>query len=703
MQHKLSDVFGKTPFIRLTIPFLLGIIAGEYIFRHSFSFIWLVGIAGLVYLLLYFSQGVVTYKYRWIWGVLASLFLFFCGVTLWQQQKRTSELPSDETIMLNAVIAEHPVRKPNSLRLCLAVDAYRQDNVWIKSSENVVVYLQIDSTEQVQLRAGQRVLIPASLQSIKPPSNPEEFDYRSYMQRRGYYATAFIRGSSFEVLEDDVLPFYRAVPLSIQRGLLSCFEKADIEGQELAALMALTIGDKQLLDNEVKRAYSSAGVIHILAVSGLHVGLLYMLLTYFLFFLKGKKYKLFLKSAIILFCLWLYVAIAGFSPSVTRAVVMFSFILLARLSGRQASTLNAVFASAFFICLFKPLSIFDVGFQLSYFAVLGILAFYPKLNKLITVKNPILKGAWNICCVSFSAQLAVLPFSVFYFHQIPTYFLLANIIVLPLVAVATCLIVILLLISFIPFVSTFIGFLLSLCVYCINYVVAAIRQLPFAVWDGIYLSPFQLMLSLVALLCLMLLMAYRKKALTWTAIACAVLTLLLGITHYVEAGRQHRLVVFNVGYSSLITFIDGRAAICIKDDRSSEKSFEYNTDGYFVKQYIDRKNVQTFIHSELESFNSASGLYYHKDLFWFHGYSIKLIAKHDNLLKLREPLSIDVLAISNSSRLLPEEVLKCCIPKLVVIDSSVSARKMERWISTLNQNNIPYYSVKQSGAFILVI
>lgn len=702
MLYSLTDSFGKLPFVRITTPFLLGILLGECYSQQVLDFTWMAIAAGSAYLLLCFYRQVVTYSFRWVWGVPAFVFLLFGGIAVSQQQKKESELPLEETVVLNAVVIEHPVQKPKTMQLQLRVDEYKQHGNWAKARENVVVYIRLDGLRQVP-EAGQRIIFSADLQPIRPPMNPEEFDYRRYMQRSGFYATALVGKGAYEVVDEAALPFYKSIPLRLQKGLLNVFKKVNIDGQELAVLMALTIGDTQLLDSDLRQAYASVGIIHILSVSGLHVGLLYALLTYALFFLRGKRYKVILKAVAILIGLWLYAAVAGFSPSVTRATVMFSFVLFARLSGRQASTLNAVFASAFFICLFNPLSLFDIGFQLSYLAVLGILSFYSKLSGLIALKNPILRGVWSICCVSFGAQLAVLPLSVFYFHQLPTYFLLANMLVIPLVAVATYLIVLLLLLSFIPILAVGVGYLLNICIWMVNYTVAAVQGLLCAAIADIYISPLHLVLCLLAIVFLMLVVHFRKRALLLSLIGCVVLVLALGFAYSIKTGRQQQLVVFCTDYASVMAIIDGRKALCIKDDKNFDQSFDYNTKGYFIKQQISSKAIHTVAHSKLDGIAFSDGIRYYKGLFWFAGKSIKLLSQTAKLHSTGNPFPIDILIVTNGCGMLPDEALSLYPPKLLVLDSSVSSRRANGWIEVLNKHQISYHNIREKGSFILDI
>ena len=695
------DIFGRVPFIRFTVSLLAGIAFAELGLHPPFSAAWAAALVGLAYLLLFLLKKSFNFSSRWIWGTLAFMFLFFAGAALWQQQKKESELLLEQPVLLNAVVTEHPTQKPNSMQLRLRVDAYKQNSGWVKASEPIVAYMQVDGASRA-LQAGQRLLVSTTLRPISPPMNPEEFDYRRYMRQHGFFATTFISANTYSVIEENALPFYKSIPLRMQQGLLNTFKQANIAEQELAVLMALTIGDSRLLDKELIQAYSSAGIIHILSVSGLHVGLLYMLLIHVFFFLKGKRYKLVLKAAICLLCLWFYAAIADFSPPVMRATVMFSFVLLAQLSGRQYSVLNAVFASAFFICLLKPLSLFDVGFQLSYLAVLGILAFYSKLNKLITLNNPLLRGAWSICCVSLAAQVAVLPLSVFYFHQMPVYFLLANVLVIPLVAITTYLIVLLLFVSFIPLLSVVVGYPLGACIWAINYVVESVQLLPYAVWDELYLSPLQLCLYLLALLCLMLVVHLKRKHLFFGAMACTVLALSLGVAHSISVKEQRQLVVFSTNNASFIAFIEGRKATCIRDDRSVEQSFDYNTSGYFIKQKVSKNNIQTVTYSGLESFSSQGELHYYKRFFWFAKQRIKLLGALE-ATSPKEPFPVDILVVTSSFGSTINNVLSHYAPSLVVFDSSVSIQNLKGWKALLDAAKIPYHSVREKGAFVFKI
>ncbi|NJO90405.1 MAG: ComEC/Rec2 family competence protein, partial [Chloroflexia bacterium] len=234
----------------------------------------------------------------------------------------------------------------------------------------------------------------------------------------------------------------------LRSSILSVYQSSGIQGDEFAILAALTLGVKDYLSDEIVEAYSDSGAMHVLAVSGLHVGILMAMLNMiFSFFWKRKK-LLVLKSIIILVFLWLFALITGLAPSVTRSALMFSFFILSKNSGKRPSSYNSLAAAAFIILLFNPNALFHVGFQLSFLAVISILLFQQKLYRTIDIKNKYLDYFWQLTTVSLAAQIGTTPISIFYFHQFPIYALLTNIIVIPAAAIILNAVILLLIANF---------------------------------------------------------------------------------------------------------------------------------------------------------------------------------------------------------------------------------------------------------------
>ena len=220
--------------------------------------------------------------------------------------------------------------------------------------------------------------------------------------------------------------------LKLRKSFINIFENQGISGRNFAVVTALVLGMDDYLDNDTRKEFSSAGAIHILCVSGLHVGVIYMVLNALLFFLKRNKYARALRSLILLIGIWFYAMLTGLAPAVLRAATMFSFVIIGTGIKRKAGVFNSLTVSAFILLLFNPFLIYNVGFQLSYAAVIAIVAIQPTIYQIWQPKNKIADNIWGITTVSVAAQLGTAPLGLFYFHQFPNYFIITNLIAIPL-------------------------------------------------------------------------------------------------------------------------------------------------------------------------------------------------------------------------------------------------------------------------------
>ncbi len=233
--------------------------------------------------------------------------------------------------------------------------------------------------------------------------------------------------------------------------------------------------------------------MHILAVSGMHVGIIYILLNTILIFSKNKYGKV-IKVIIIVISLWLYAFITGLTPSVCRAALMFSFIAIGSIYSKQNNTYNSIFSSAFILLIINPFNFFSIGFQLSYVAVLGIVALQPIIYKSIYVKNYILDKTWSLFSVTLAAQIATTPLTLYYFHNFSTYFWLSNLIIVPMIPIITYLAILILIVPFLPIIQEYTSKLLIICIDIMNFVVAKIEVLPMYLITNIYINKIHILL-----------------------------------------------------------------------------------------------------------------------------------------------------------------------------------------------------------------
>ncbi len=296
----------------------------------------------------------------------------------------------------------------------------------------------------------------------------------------------FLQDKDWRVLNKNPKNGFWQLIFSAREYVLDVLQKSISTGKdELGIAEALLIGYTNDLDKDLVQAYSNTGVVHIIAISGMHLALIYVLLVW----VFGKiplinKSKL-LQLVLILSCLWLFSILTGASPSVLRAAVMFSFIAVGKTYFKQASIYNSLAASAFVLLCYNPYYLWAVGFQLSYLAVLGIVIFQKPIYNCFYIKNKWVDKTWQLITVSTAAQLLTFPVCIYYFHQFPNLFLISNLIAVPLSAIILYTEIALITFSWIPFAGTWLGKLVTGLVWVMNKIICWINDLSFAVWDKI--------------------------------------------------------------------------------------------------------------------------------------------------------------------------------------------------------------------------
>lgn len=325
---------------------------------------------------------------------------------------------------------------------------------------------------------------------LREPKSTTSFDYSTYLLRQGIVATAY--AARWRVIGENHRPWYQSAR-GWQQRLIELYRELGIEGEEEATLSALTLGYRENLDIETRQAFAAAGATHILAVSGLHTGIVFaVLLALLTCFGRFKPYydetgKRLLLSATIILLLWFYAAITGWTPSVVRSVLMCMFVSLAW-SIHRHNSINIIFATAFFILLVRPQDLYSMSFQLSFAAVTAIVLFVPGFNKLLPVPHTWpnwvgvpLRYVRDIITVSMAAQIGTMPITIYYFGQFSTYFLLTNLLVLPLTFIIISLALVTIVLGALwPTVGMIAANGLKWCVWGLNHYVGWIESLPHA-------------------------------------------------------------------------------------------------------------------------------------------------------------------------------------------------------------------------------
>ena len=412
----------QIPFLRLLLFFFIGIIIQSY-YPVKEWIVWIVFMfSALFFLLSYLPKFRKNYTYRFLFGCGLALLLFASALILTKQAWQKSEWPEDFTAKRFEVqILNDPVRRPKSWSCDARILATDHPQAASLINKKLRLYIAVDERSN-ELSAGRHIVFQHHLQA--------PFDY---LKRQSIAASTYLPAKKWMEIEAPKKSFsVQLKALEVRRNLLRQLRQIVPDDNSYALASALMFGYRNELDDDLEEAFRNVGAAHILAISGTHFSILFSIFYFLFSFLGNYRWSQRLKLSILLPFFWFFAFLTGFSPPVVRAVLMPTVWGIGEILGYRSQTLNTVVISAFFMLIFNPLYLFDVGWQLSFLAVIAIIVLNPHLVRLYQSKNLIIKYMWQLSCLSISAQLGVLPLTIYYFHQFPVYFLLGNLLLLPL-------------------------------------------------------------------------------------------------------------------------------------------------------------------------------------------------------------------------------------------------------------------------------
>ena len=472
--------FSDFPFLRYLPFFIAGILFHSFIpISWIRAFVVLGVLWGSYWILLIKNRTGPTSIHSCL--AYAMLLVLGMGIADFQAGLKSQNEGLSESHGYLARALRYDVPKPNSKENLLEVIAYQDSLGWERSGGKVILY------HQAEILPGQVVFLNQRPEKIDLPTFPNEFDYRSFLERKGINYRQFTRKHPV-VLGVDENPSIELWILKFRKSLNQLLEKFLEKPESRQIASALLLGEKDGLDREVRKAYSETGTMHILAVSGLHVGIIYAILLFPLQRVssKSKIKKAYLIGVVLL--IWMYAFLTGFSPSVIRASFMFSLFTLGQMRDRKPSVWNILAFSAMVMIAVNPEVMFEVGFQLSYTAVAGIVGLQPLIVRWWQPQSRILEYFWQLAAVSLAAQLATFPLTLYYFHIFPTYFLLANLVIIPMAFISMILGLGLLGLGWISPLGEFLGYLLDQWIWLQNGLNTFFQNLPGGVLERLTIS-----------------------------------------------------------------------------------------------------------------------------------------------------------------------------------------------------------------------
>lgn len=683
-------------FVRLVCPLALGIVA--YVYGNiQFPFLWIFLPILLIVLIAFNSVSSLrsSFTFTIVYGIILNVWLMAFGNYL-AIKSDASVHPqyfaryANATPFLTIQIEKPFVQKTKYYKSIASIKTILANET--TTHQNQKLYINIKDINSDELpQYGDILIIKNKLFEIDAPKNPGAFNYQRFSNIKQIYFQTYLNKDDYQVICEACGSKTWTTIFGLRATFMQSLETHINDRAVLAITSALLLGQKDYLTPDIQEMYADTGAMHILAVSGLHVGILLMILSFIFKPLEKMKSGKALKALLIIICIWLYAGITGFAPSVSRAALMFSLYLVGDLLNRNKNIYNILAASAFLILLFKPNMIAEVGFQLSYAAVFSIVWLYPYIYKTFFFSNRVLDFFWSISAVSLAAQIGTFPISLYYFHQFPVTFFVANLVAIPSATVIFVGGVGLFFFDFISnSIAAFIGLFLESVIQSLNFVLHYLEQLPFATIQFNSVSfyiPFLLALIFIGLI--KWLITERRLGLI-IASFCFLFMCSSYCWNKLNIYNQKKLLVYHNYQSPVIERIAGKSYTTL----------------YNQKDNLDK--INRFIFKPAHNYFGASNLsydklnHYNQQLFLVDNQSVLLI---DSTYKSIENLTfqIDVLLLTGNPYIDLEELNNSVNFKQIVFAADNNYYQINRWEKQCEALCLPCYNIKEEGAFIFDI
>ena len=671
------------PLTRITICFVLGILFPYFLkpdpaFVFVFLSLFLIAFCIAFFLSKKWENGVFYF------GIIAYSLSFFIGAA--NQIVHTDYFNNTNYIHYNGIF-EKPHLVSLTLREKLRSSSFSDRYIAIinridhaERTGRIILNIRKDSLNH-EFEIGTQLLIKGNIYKNSPAKNPNQFDYSKYLKAKQIYAQLYSEPDAIRInpnIEKNIWYYTSRLRTKIIHNL----ERNHFNNAELNVAIALILGQQQDISPEIIRDYQYAGAIHILSVSGLHIGFILLFVTFILKPLPNTKRGSLIKLVIILASLSLFGLIAGLAPSVVRSVTMFSFVAIGMYLRRSTNIFHTLLVSILLILLFQPSFLLDVGFQLSYVALFFILWLQPLLSKLWLPKNIILKYFWDILTVSFAAQIGAFPLSIYYFHQFPGLFFVTNLIIIPFLSIIMALGVFVMILAAFSYVPSIPAKLLEWGIHYLNRIINSIASLEQFVIQNI---PFNLYLLVSIYLLIITTIIWFKKPNYHKLVLVLVALIAFQLTWFEtrwSIRNQRELVVFNLKRNTFITARNGEQVTLYANDS-------------LLKNSQKNKMFTSYLTGNFSTLKSKIKL---QNMLYFNGNKILII---DSLGVYPKNINPDILVLTQSPKINLERLFQSIKPKIVVADASNFKIIQKQWKATCGKNKIPFHTTGEKGFYSL--
>jgi competence protein ComEC len=667
------------PLTQITIALVLGILFTQFITVHtSFTF----GIVLTALLLLFVTN--VFYKKSIVSKIFYSGFLYFTAFLL----GITATIVQDDSLKKDhyshfTEAFQTPQNVVLVLKDKLKITSYSQRyeasiiKIGTKKASGKIIVNFSPAAALDSLSTGSVLKLEEKLVPYKVAKNPDQFDYSAYLKKQHIYAQIYSNDQFVTVSRTKKTDIFYYVA-TLRAIIVDNLKRSSFQQEELNVAVALIMGQKQELSQDLLQNYQYAGAIHILSVSGLHVGLLLAFINFILRPFpnskRGRLIKLILTIAFLVF----FALLAGLRPSVVRSVTMFSFVAIGLYIRRKNSIYYTLLLSMFVILLVQPSFLFEVGFQLSYLALFFILWFQPILAKIWKPKNIVTNYFWDVITVTFAAQLGTLPLSIYYFHQFPGLFFITNLLVIPLLTVIMIIGIVTFSIAAFTIVPIYFIKPLEWLIVTLNTIISSIASLEQFIMKNIALNLFLMLILYLVIIAtgLFLDKPTFKKAVV--ALSIVLLLQLSFIHNKWQTASQKEWIVFNSSRNTIIT------------ERIGNHITTYGNDS------ILRRKSQLLNTYAVANFSTITASLPATNSFFFNGKKILLIDSSAVLPKNCKP---DIIVLTESPKINLERVVALMKPEIIVADASNYKSYQEQWNATCIKMKIPFHATAEKGFY----
>lgn len=693
--------WNKIPLLRAVIPFFSGILIVVTGYENR-----LFNLSHTAIILLILTAWFLTNKNLLRLGLTGALYflLFFaCGYNL-SVLKNQFSLPwyfsknLQKSSLVIARLTEPLTEKSKSYKSELKIIAVKNGKKIIHSSGNANIYLEKSKKSEI-LKAGDILVLKNKFGPVQKPLNPGEFNYKKYLENRQIYHQVFVKDYEWHLTGKRQITCIYAFLLELREKINDTFKTTFPDRNQGSLISSLIIGYRAEISPELMESFVNTGTIHVLSVSGLHVGVIYYIFQILLMPFRKLKEARLLKMFILLVLLWGYTMMTGLVPCVARAAIMLTFYTIGNHAARITNVYSSMLTAILIMLLVNPYVITQLGFQLSFAAVLGIIVVQPLISGVFRFRYKIPEKIWGLACVSIAAQVMTFPICIYYFNQFPVYFLFANLIVIPLstLIIYTGIAFLILKLTGMTFITGIIAKFLGYTVLSLSKILLFFKDLPLAVKDNLYLNISSVILLFI-LLFLVTSFFLKKQKKTLIVLIITLLILIVNILfHKIKEFNKNSMTVYAMKGKDLTAFIEHQRVTLYGDSALLNNSAELKRILYndFCKRRIKESNIRKCPY--LKSVHSESNLtkevvFHEKKILFINSGKFNFT---DTFLR-----NYDYIVISGNPALNEDFFSVIKKTTCLVFNSGNRKKFRNQWVELCKNFKLNYFDMAEQGAFV---